>query len=283
MARARGWCFTVNNFLEGEVNYISQMDLEELRIKYIIVGREIGENGTRHLQGYLEFENACTLKAMKRLFPRCHAEKRRGSPSEAADYCKKEDPHYIERGTPLEQGKRTDLQKVAEMILLGASTAEVIEESPASFIRYQRGIAALRSETKKHRDREVEPHVEWLYGPTGVGKTRTAVESSQSFYIKDETKWWDGYDQQETIIIDDFDGKWPFRNFLRLLDRYPYQGEVKGGTVKINSPRIVITCEFHPTQFWSGNEFRQVYRRLKAVFCLRADCNDLENEIDEVE
>jgi len=77
--------------------------------------------------------------------------------------------------------------------------------------------------------------------------------------------WWDGYEQQEAIIIDDFDGKWPYRDLLRLLDRYPYQGQFKGGYFKVNSPYIYITCEFAPSYFWQGNEYAQVFRRLKEV------------------
>lgn len=77
--------------------------------------------------------------------------------------------------------------------------------------------------------------------------------------------WWDGYEQQEAIIIDDFDGKWPYRDLLRLLDRYPYQGQYKGGYVKINSPYIYITCEYSPSFFWRGNEFAQIHRRLSEI------------------
>lgn len=106
---------------------------------------------------------------------------------------------------------------------------------------------------------------------------RQPVEKHKTYYIKDGTQWWDEYEQQEAIIIDDFDGKWPFRDLLRLLDRYPYQGQFKGGYVPINSPFIYITCEHPPDWFWgpmakapltgdrSANELAQMLRRIDEI------------------
>ena len=97
--------------------------------------------------------------------------------------------------------------------------------------------------------------------------------------MKDGTPWWDGYTNQDVILIDDFDGKWPFRDLLRLLDRYPYQGQIKGGYVKINSPHIYITCEFPPADIYQpGNELNQIIRRLDII--LQCNENHTISEID---
>lgn len=201
---------------------------------------------------------------MKKLLDRAHWEPRKGTAAQAAEYCKK-DGRVTERGKISRQGARSDLAKVAEQVRDGASLAEIAEEVPAVFVRYHKGLAALKS--IQYEDRKEPPKVTWLWGATGVGKTRRATEGA-SFYMKDGTKWWDGYEQQDRIVIDDFDGSWPFRDLLRLLDRYPYQGQTKGGYVKINSPEIIITCEFPPTHWWEGTALRQVQRRLTEVIHL---------------
>lgn len=263
-ARKRGWVFTVNNYTEADEKWFLDLDLVEERIRYIKVGREVGEAGTPHLQGYIEFTGVTSFARAKAVCRGGHIEPRMGSPAQAQDYCGKEDPEPIERGNPLVvPGTRTDLIEATTLIREGQPIDVVAERLPTTYVKYTRGLQALHTMNAKHRTEA--PEVFWLWGATGVGKTRTAVEYGGSHYIKDETKWWDGYDQQAVIIIDDFDGKWPFRNFLRLLDRYEYQAEIKGGTVKINSPSIFITCEFPPEQWWEGTQLRQVLRRIKRV------------------
>jgi hypothetical protein len=77
-------------------------------------------------------------------------------------------------------------------------------------------------------------------------------------------------------VIDDFDGKWPYRDLLRLLDRYVYQGQIKGGYVHINSDYIIITCEHRPEEYWSGNELTQVRRRLDCVH----ECTNIDKDYE---
>lgn len=84
MSRSRGWCFTLNNYTEAEETALLTLD-----IKYIVIGREVGEKGTPHLQGYIEFVNQRNLAQVKKYNEKAHWETRKGTPSEAANYCKK--------------------------------------------------------------------------------------------------------------------------------------------------------------------------------------------------
>lgn len=194
---------------------------------------------------------------MKEWQERAHWEKRRGTPEEASDYCKK-DKKFVERGTLPKQGARSDLAGAVEILQKGGTLDEV---DPVVVVKYHKGLKVLRG--MRMKDREAAPTVTWLWGATGSGKTREAAVGS--FYMKDGTRWWDGYEQQDRIVIDDFDGSWPFRDLLRLLDRYPYQGQTKGGYVKINSPHIYITCEFPPSHYWTDTELAQISRRISTV------------------
>lgn len=252
--RSRKYCFTINNYNDDDESFLRDLDC-----KYLIYGKEIGESGTPHLQGFVYFKNARRFKAVAKLHKHWHIEITVGTIDQNIDYCSK-DGNFIEIGDKPKQGKRTDIDNVKKLVANGAKIGEIYNEVKSfQALRFAQIGIYLHME-----DRTEKPFVFWRYGPAGTGKTRYIFDNFDidDIYVKDSTRWWDGYEQQKVILIDDFDGLWPFRDFLKLLDRYPYQGQVKGGYVKINSPYIYITCEFPPEYYWSGNELAQVTRRL---------------------
>lgn len=261
--RSRGYCFTINNETEEDVQLMLSMPCE-----YLVVGFEEGDKRhTPHIQGYVYFEHQRRFGAIKKKYlPRGHLEVQRGTCERAAGYCM-EDGEYFEFGVPPKQGERNDLNAIREDIAK-YSLLEVAERNIGPYIRYNRGIKDLYYLVQQHRTEA--PYVEWVWGPTGSGKTTYARSKSDSCYLKNcQNQWWDGYDQDAVIILDDFDRSMDFRYLLRLLDRHPFTGEVKGGTIKINSPTIFITCDRSPEQLYSGfktnEEFAQLKRRISKV------------------
>lgn len=89
--------------------------------------------------------------------------------------------------------------------------------------------------------------LELFVGATGTGKTLAAVTKYPGAFRKlTGSKWWDGYDGQETVILDDYEGQIPYREFLQIIDHYWYLFEVKGGHVVKRWTRVVITSNVHP-------------------------------------
>jgi hypothetical protein len=84
----RRWIFTLNNYTDKEVNAITQ-DFSKYKATYIF-GKEVGELGTPHLQGYVEFKNPRSLNALKKMNNRIHWEKARGNRQQNIDYCSKD-------------------------------------------------------------------------------------------------------------------------------------------------------------------------------------------------
>lgn len=261
------FCFTFNNYTpETEAKLVAFLDAETT---FYVYGHEVGEQGTPHLQGYMQLKKKQRPSAiLKKLPVKLHLETAKGTAQQNINYCTKSDPAPVQHGECTVKGQRSDLSVATEMIVKQKATIQqVMNEHPDVFVKYHKGLLALHEGLQPKRDYNTKQVVLWIYGPAGTGKTRFAFDEfgPENVYVKDGTKWWDGYSHQKCILVDDFDGTWPFRNFLRFLDRYAFQGECKGGYLEINSPFIVVTCEFPPDHYWAANELAQVVRRLDNI------------------
>ena len=140
------WCFTLNNFSDDEEKSLQSLwSAKTEGVKYLIYGKEKGEEGTPHLQGFISFEKRERFVHVKRLLSeRAHIEKAQGTPKQASTYCKKEGD-YVEFGDlPGGQGTRTDLQEVVTAVKAGKSLREIADEFPATMVRYGSGVQRLR-------------------------------------------------------------------------------------------------------------------------------------------
>lgn len=263
--KIKKFCFTLNNYTSAEESAIREYATKVAA--FAVIGHEVGEGGTPHLQGFINCMKQTRFTAVKKIMPRAHLELAQGTDEQNLAYCTKQDKSAFIVGEPQRPGKRNDLSDACEKIKNKVPLKAVAVEHSETFVKYHRGLQALQNVLQEPRKVDDPPSTIWLWGAAGVGKTKLAYDQMphDEIYVKDSTKWWDGYTQQQCILIDDFDGEWPYRDFLRMLDRYPYQGQYKGGYVHINSPIIIITCEHAPHHFWHGNELAQVERRLSIV------------------
>jgi len=276
MSRFRNWCFTINNWTQSDIFAVEM--LFKQKATYGCYSQEVGAKGTPHLQGFIHLANALSMEFMKKALGRSHLIVANGTPQENRIYCGgedyvKDDKTKLKNSTfkefgvlPPGQGKRTDIKEITDAIRSHELTMEdIMFDYPDMYLRYSRSFEKMFAAVQLPRQNP--PKVYWRWGLAGVGKTRYVVDTygQQNIYIKDNTQWWDGYNNQETILIDDFDNSIPYRTLLRILDRYSYQGQVKGGYVHINSPNIYITCEFPPQFYWTDNSLAQILRRLTSV------------------
>lgn len=266
MSKNRGYCFTVNNYTDAECDWFKQFtDCE-----YLCVGKEIGESGTPHLQGYVYFTNARTIKGLKRLlgFKRAHLEQQRGTNFQASEYCKKESL-FIERGQMPKQGQRTDLNEIYDLVRNGASADTIAWEHPAAYNMANRVINRLDDIRLRSQRRNFMTEGEWIFGPTGVGKSEYAFQYEDSYVYPYDGGWWDGYHCQENVVIDEFRGQLAFNELLRMVDKHPnYFCRRRGREpMPFVSKKVIITSSCPPWEIYKNlaesDSLKQLYRRFK--------------------
>lgn len=136
--RGINWAFTWNNYNEDVVQYLQSLSSS---VVYLIAGREVGENGTPHLQGFVRFAQQKTLLSVKRILngdP--HLEIARNVPASIA-YCKKDGDFFEVGGMPENRsGDRTDLEAFKEDVKQGnvdhKSLRELHSEVYAKYPRF---------------------------------------------------------------------------------------------------------------------------------------------------
>ena len=266
MSRASDWCFTLNNYNDDEVNII-----RNLPVQYVCYGKEVGESGTPHLQGFLQLghNHRKTLTALKAFIgiPRIHLEIRskNATNEQARDYCFKSDKDPFQKGDFCSgQGMRSDIDRFVAKIREGASVADLLDTCPEEMVKYHKAYDRFHPDFAPKRNWPME--VIWCYGPTGTGKSFWANRSYPDAFRKPPGKWWDGYDGEETVILDEFRADWfPFYHLLLLLDRYPLKVEIKGGTRQFSSKRVIITCPVHWNEMYRSQteeKLNQLQRRI---------------------
>lgn len=273
MSISRRWCFTLNNW-----NVDHEDTLKTVPYLYLVYGKESSISGTPHLQGFITFKGNKRLSALKKLLPTAHWEIAQGTSSQAADYCKKgqqshdewkelgtEGPNYglnadvYEQGDVPSQGKRNDLDQATSMIKEGSTLKRVAEEHPSVYAKFHKGLHALKSVLQDPSESE-EVRGIWIHGPPGVGKSyavRKVLAPDTDLYIKSQNKWWDNYQGEEFVLIDDFDvqGETLGHHMKLWADRYKATGEVKGSSVSLRHKWLFITSNYEPCTIWAAEKY----------------------------
>jgi len=254
LGKSKFWCFTINN---PKKNY---KDLSGVKNwDYMVVGNEIGENGTPHLQGFLAYKIRTAFSTVKNQLPMAHIEKMKGTPKQASDYCKK-DGNFEEYGTiPDYKGGATGGEKKAQnfkQMIAHAKNQDIneIEEiDPVSYVQHYHAFKRIAQDNPKKTQNLPDVCGIWYVGPPGVGKSHKAREEYPDYYDKPANKWFDGYQGEAAVLIDDLDlcHSTLGHHLKRWADKYPFPAEQKGTTVLVRPKNIIVTSNYTIEEIFS--------------------------------
>lgn len=267
--RGKYWMFTINN---PTTIMASPLTWDCV---YVVYQEEKGTEGTPHWQGYVVMKALRSLTQMKALAPTAHWERRKGTHAQAKAYVTKEDtrqagPFEAGEEPVSQQGKRNDLLSLKRALDEGQDEKTIATDEEL-FGVWTRNIKAIerykRFRSENRRDWVTETVVYW--GPPGTGKSyRAAQEAGPDAYwlakpLGGGALWFDGYDGQEVVVIDEFFG-WIQRDVMcRLCDRYPYMVQTKGGSTPFVAKKIIITSNARPDEWWPRCGLGPMARRLE--------------------
>lgn len=263
---ARKWCFTSFN---------TEININKDLVQYYVVGREKCPNtGRQHLQGFVYMKKKARMNTVKQAINdrSAHMELARGTIADNRNYCTK-DGDFEEHGeVPAEQTANglAAAATVWEDARAAAQEGRFGDIPAGIYVRYTNNCHAIHT---RHQQRppihQGRFENEWIYGAPGTGKTRDAMERFPNAYLKMQNKWWDGYNGEETVIIDDLHKDWVGRTALKnWADRYPCRVEYKGGSLLINPKRIIVTSNFSMDECFVEPDLSAIKRRFRGVHYL---------------
>lgn len=235
-AASRDWMMTIpaEKITDDDI----ELFLTSVHASGAVFQREQGEKTQyTHWQMLVQFPSPKRFSTLKNQCKRfgmdqAHLEPRRGTVAQAVAYCSKSETRVGETHTfgeiaqRDEQGHRSDLQRLREMILSGMTVEEVLMAdevgAAARYVGYLRDLAAARDLARAQSWRDMDTW--YIYGKPGVGKSRYALKRFPDAYrVTTYQHPFDGYRGQSTLILDEFDGQIELPLLLNILDGYPLE------------------------------------------------------------
>lgn len=295
--RGKNWTFTYNwNDQEERLDpaplimrWKEQLDWngDKHGFAYICGGKEKAPTtGQIHIQGYFELYTSHSLAFLKNnLSKTAHFEQAKGNRKQNIEYCSKEKDlehgiFYEENQLGWEMDKlkeKYDAKKLQfykdcrlySMIELEQMYPTAVFEKRARIMEWRMNMPIKNDYSGLLKRKNF-----WIWGPTGVGKSRWVRQQGMTIYEKNLNKWWNGYDNQEIVVLEDF----PIGEKARIMfdyikiwsDRYTFVGELKNSHMRIcpGQFKFIVTANHSIEETFSGipdEDIKAIKRRFNEV------------------
>jgi len=277
--KAKCWTFTIINPNDAHISKFE--DLKEFTTYWIYGKETCPTTGTLHLQCYLVGKKQITKPTMRKWFGdggNFYAVSL-GTPQENKVYCSK-DNDFTEWGNLPEArnvaGGEATKQKWTQIVKLSKEKDHdgIMKEHPKEFLVHYKNIKQIGfdfSDTPSDLD---APCGEWIWGPTGVGKSTTARRENPGAFIKPMNKWWDNYKGQDVVILEDMSPSFSasMEYFMKIWpDCFAFPAEIKNHTVQLRPKKFIVTSQYHPKAIWQKEAYDAIIRRFKIREMMRIE------------
>lgn len=297
------WVFTINNYKDNDINTLKDVFEKRLPVKYAIIGREVGEEGTPHLQGYVHFTKRVWRQTLKSELDPLNLygywEAAKGCEYSNFQYCSKSGD-FVEIG---ERGKdvEREMNKKQRMIALMEDWRNLTQDDfdakwPVESLMLRQKLRQWEAEHMTNIsiwNGDLKEKNLWIWGPTGTGKSRWARTQGEKFHIniypKMPNKWWSGFDPKyhRIVLIEDMpcEAKYLGQMMKIWADRYSFIGELKGSSITIDPGRffLIITANYSIDECFEPGDADAIKRRFAEIHILNSNDIWLETDLPSVE
>lgn len=197
----KGWCITTNSpDLQRECEFSNSS------FEYSVFGREKAPTTEMpHLQGYVHFKRKVRFSTVQKLFPSSHITPADGTAAQNRVYCTK-CADFVEFGECPRQVFEQNKERWADA-LAAARAGEIDNIEPGIQIKHYGTLNRIAQDARADialptLDWTSPPNL-WIWGPTGTGKSTKARSMLTEPYLKMCNKWWDQYQNEEDVLIED--------------------------------------------------------------------------------
>ena len=290
--RGRNWVFTINNFSEEEKNRLITISERDDVLRMIAETEHTGEGeGTPHIQGYISFVNPFYRDCVELMIGgRAFIEPAKGGWKQNFTYCSKENTVFIRKGdNPVATERLSSIVTEDALEAMKKMSAREFQDAyPSIWFWHRQKVLETMLDWSLRRVQkwtgELPSKNYWIWGPAGVGKSQwaTSIASVGETYKKNCNKWWDGFSfiEHTCVVIEDYPcapAGAVLTQFVKVWgDRYPFIGEVKGGSMQIQPGRfnLIITSNYSMEAcFTFADDIEAIKRRFTEIHILAQ--NDL--------
>lgn len=309
------------------LNNLIDRGLRHLITKHIAGEEYAPETKKRHFQGYIETIRYMDMQTLKNWIGKTtiHLENAKGNRLQNIAYCTKpneeglpekkivslnidqEDLEYKEKKDSKNDKNRRERESRMRTFLTDLRTQSmqfIEEEYPIQFYREQALIEKYRSNKQQGSETwngELNTKNYWIHGKTGTGKSTWARKqlkldedsySNNNIYFKCQNKWWDGYQGQQIVLIEDWNpgenssySKALLHHLKIWSDRFSFNAEIKGGskTVFPGTFFLIVTSNHSIADAFYGcpeEDISAVQRRFHEQEILSLNDIFLQTELD---
>jgi len=239
--KSRKWSFTLNNWTVEEYDTMAQA----FRAKgwLFVLGKEVGASGTPHIQGYVEHKNAIRFDALRKLIPRAHLEKSRGSTKDNFVYCTKDEA--FETNIVLTEDYQEKLEKYKKELYNDVSwkgwqqdILDLIETEPG-----RRTINWFWDKEGNTGKSFLTKYIHWKHNTIIVNGKQADVLNGIRLFIEEKQ------DSPKVVIVDiprtnqDYVC---YGTMEKIKDGLAYSGKYEGGTIDMLPTHLIVFANFEP-------------------------------------